>query len=42
VLEPPQADDPINFFIYPHVEVDGKPDVAKVEKTFAFRELAGG
>jgi hypothetical protein len=39
VLEPPQAGEPLNFFIYPYVEVDGKPDVAKVERKFTFQDL---
>jgi hypothetical protein len=39
VLEPPQAGDPLNFFIYPHVEVDGKTDAAQVERTFTFKDL---
>ncbi|HVR73881.1 MAG TPA: transglutaminase domain-containing protein, partial [Planctomycetota bacterium] len=38
VLEPPQAGDPLNFLIYPHVEVDGKPDAAQVERTFTFKD----
>jgi transglutaminase-like putative cysteine protease len=41
VLEPPQAGEPLNFFIYPYVEVDGKADVAKVEKSFSFKDAAG-
>ena len=39
VLDPPQAGAPVNFFIYPYVEVDGKTDVAKVEKKFSFKDL---
>ena len=39
VLEPRQAGDPINFFIYPYVEVDGKTGLAKVEKKFSFKNL---
>lgn len=40
VLEPPQHGEPLNFFVYPYVEVDGKADVAKVEKTFSFQEMS--
>ena len=39
VLDPPQDGSPVNFLIYPHVEVDGKTDVAKVEKSFRFKNL---
>ncbi len=39
VLAPPQSGEPVNFFIYPYVEVDGRPDVVKVEKSFSFRDL---
>ncbi len=39
VLEPAQAGEPVNFLIYPYVEVDGKPLETGVEKTFAFRDL---
>ena len=38
VLEPRQAGEPVNFLIYPYVEVDGKADTAKVEKKFSFAE----
>ncbi len=37
-LVPKQDGPPLNYFIYPYVEVDGKP-YEKVEKKFAFREL---
>ena len=40
-LNPPQDGEPLNFFIYPYVEVDGKPEVAKVEKRFAFTDREG-
>jgi transglutaminase-like putative cysteine protease len=36
-LVPKQDGPPLNYFIYPYVEVDGKP-YEKVEKKFAFRE----
>ena len=39
ILDPPQSGDPVNFLIYPYVEVDGRPDVAKVEKEFRFKNL---
>jgi len=39
VLEPRQQGGPVNFFIYPYVEVDGKPGGAKVGKSFSFRDL---
>ena len=39
VLEPKQQGGPVNFFIYPYLEVDGKPGGAQVEKTFRFRNL---
>lgn len=40
VLDPPQAGAPLNFFIYPYVEVDGKPLDGGVEKKFAFKDLS--
>ena len=39
VLEPKQRGGPVNFFIYPYVEVDGKPGGARVRKSFSFRDL---
>jgi hypothetical protein len=39
VLDPPQAGEPVNFLIYPYVEVDGKADVAKVDRKFSFKDL---
>jgi transglutaminase-like putative cysteine protease len=38
ILEPPQAGEPVNFLIYPHVELDGKVGLAKVSRSFSFRE----
>jgi len=38
-LEPPQQGEPLNYFIYPYVEVDGQP-FANVEKRFRFRDLS--
>jgi transglutaminase-like putative cysteine protease len=38
-LAPRQAGPPLNFFVYPHVEVDGKPyPDAKVERHFSYRD----
>ncbi len=39
ILDPPQSAGSINFLIYPYVEIDGKPEVAKVEKSFRFKNL---
>jgi hypothetical protein len=38
VLEPKQDGPPLNYFIYPYVEVDGQP-FEGVEKEFSFREV---
>ncbi|HXT19801.1 MAG TPA: transglutaminase domain-containing protein [Thermoanaerobaculia bacterium] len=38
VLRPAQQGAPLNYFVYPYVEVDGKPH-AGVEQTFAYRDL---
>ena len=37
-LVPPQQGPPLNFFVYPYVEVDGRPH-EKVEKLFAYQDL---
>ena len=37
VLAPPQAGAPLNYFVYPYVEVDGKP-FDKVAKTFSYKD----
>jgi hypothetical protein len=37
-LEPRQAGDLLNYFIYPYAEVDGRAH-AGVEKSFAYRDL---
>jgi transglutaminase-like putative cysteine protease len=37
MLEPKQQNDPLNYFIYPYVEVDGKLFSA-VEKSFTYRD----
>ena len=36
-LEPKQDGPPVNYFVYPYVEVDGQP-YDKIEKKFSFRE----
>jgi transglutaminase-like putative cysteine protease len=45
VLAPEQSGEPLNFFVYPYVEVDGEP-WTKVSQTFTYRDLdaepAGG
>lgn len=38
-LNPKQAGEPLNYFIYPYAEVDGKP-LASIDKSFAYRDLA--
>jgi len=38
-LEPAQDSDPLNYFIYPYIEVDGKAwTTEKTERAFAFRD----
>jgi hypothetical protein len=37
-LRPRQKGEPLNFFVYPYVEVDGCPHTA-VDRRFAFRDL---
>ena len=36
-LIPPQAAEPLNYFVYPYAEMDGKP-VENVERTFTWRD----
>jgi transglutaminase-like putative cysteine protease len=38
-LSPKQAGEPLNYFIYPYAEVDGKT-FASVDKSFAYRDLS--
>lgn len=38
---PKQAGEPLNYFVYPYVEVDGEPWEG-VEQTFTYRDLDGG
>ena len=37
-LVPKQQGEPLNFFVYPYAEVDGKPHTA-MEKKFRFQDL---
>jgi transglutaminase-like putative cysteine protease len=39
VLSPGSADAPLNYFIYPYVEVGGKPWAGKVATSFSFEEV---
>jgi hypothetical protein len=39
-LVPAQQGPPLNFFVYPYAEVDGKPHEA-INRKFAFRDLGG-
>jgi transglutaminase-like putative cysteine protease len=39
-LSPRQAGEPLNYFIYPYAEVDGKPSA--VATKFSFRDMKGG
>jgi transglutaminase-like putative cysteine protease len=39
-LNPPQAAEPLNYFVYPYAEVDGKP-FADLKHAFSFRDDAG-
>ncbi len=41
MLQPKQDGPPLNYFVYPYVEIDGQP-FESVEKEFAFRDLATG
>ncbi|MGD1157899.1 MAG: transglutaminase-like domain-containing protein [Terriglobia bacterium] len=40
VLQPKQDGPPLNYFIFPYVEVDGQP-FEGIEKRFSFRDVAG-
>lgn len=40
VLAPEQSGEPLNYFVYPYVEVDGKP-WEEVSQSFRYRDLAG-
>lgn len=39
-LGPDHAGPALNYFVYPYVEVDGKPWRGEIEKTFRYREVA--
>ncbi len=40
VLVPKQQGPPLNYFVYPYVEVDGKPWPAdKIKKRFTYRDI---
>jgi transglutaminase-like putative cysteine protease len=42
-LVPRQSGPPLNFFIYPYVEVDGQPlPQEKIEKSFKYRDVQSG
>ncbi len=41
ILNPPQAGEPLNYFVYPYAEADGKP-LGSVERTMAYRDLPTG
>jgi transglutaminase-like putative cysteine protease len=41
VLQPHQQGEPLNYFIYPYVELDGKP-FDKIETRFSYRQSRGG
>ena len=40
-LNPPQGGPPLNYFVYPYVELNGQP-YDHVEKKFSFRDLPSG
>jgi hypothetical protein len=40
-LNPRQGGEPLNYFIYPYAEVDGKA-FASIDKTFSYRDLPAG
>jgi transglutaminase-like putative cysteine protease len=39
ILNPKQAGEPLNYFIYPYAEIDGKA-FASIDKSFAYRDLS--
>ncbi len=40
VLEPPQQGPPLNYFVYPYVEVNGEPlDKSRIKLDFTYRDL---
>lgn len=40
-LQPRPKGEPLNYFVYPYVEVDGRPH-APIDRRFAFRDLPSG
>lgn len=40
VLNPPQAGEPLNYFVYPYAEADGKA-LNSVERSVTYRDVAG-
>ena len=42
VISDASSREPLNYFIYPHVELDGKPWQGKVSTHFSYRELPAG
>jgi len=40
VLSPAQQGEPLNYFVYPYAEADGRP-VEGIERTFRYRDLDG-
>ncbi|MFZ0589190.1 MAG: transglutaminase-like domain-containing protein, partial [Bryobacteraceae bacterium] len=38
ILDPPQSGPPVNYLVYPYVELDGQP-YDHLHKTFSFREI---
>jgi transglutaminase-like putative cysteine protease len=41
ILNPRQHGEPLNYFIYPYAEVEGKP-FAPIDKSFTYRDLSAG
>jgi transglutaminase-like putative cysteine protease len=39
ILRPKQAGEPLNYFVYPYVEIDGKPST-QVTRTFTYQDSA--
>jgi hypothetical protein len=37
MLEPRQSGEPLNYFVYPYAEVDGKP-VPEIERVFSWKD----
>jgi transglutaminase-like putative cysteine protease len=40
-LSPPQHGPPLNFFVYPYAEIDGRPQ-EKIERSFSFKDREAG